>query len=620
MELTIYIRYQNEPERKWQTSDDEIVIGRPKNIPTHLDLSPDLKVSRPHARLFYELNCWWVQDLHSKHKTFLNGEAITTETPLSPGDELRLGDTHLRMEFVSLDTHLPAGFFDTYTPVNELESSPRLTQDTQTDLLARVARIAGTYPESSAMWQLFIEEIAQAFPQAEHIGIILVHDDEPFPVAYYPAHETAHLSYTLIGRAIRSRRPVSWVRDLTISASRPASSLFDTNAAACVPMLFRSKAVGAIYLGSTGPDTEFAQDVNLARLGETANLMAAFTRDADPGFFASFPSVFVSYALPDRKFVDRLAADLRCRQIRVWYDERLQVGDVRRAVIGQAIRSTGAFVVVLSPDSVENEEVLWEVDQAGKTDRPILPLMYHPCTPPEALSDLHSLDFVGDMHSDNLQKLVSTINRVSRPSLAPAAQESETRILFLAANPLDQDQLRLDREHRVIKEALQASKYGDRFMVEFAGAARPRDFQDNLRRFKPHIVHFSGHGGRTSGRIVLEDDEEKAQVIPTPALNQVFRIFKYDIRCVILNACLSATQAEAIKEEVGCVVGMSSSIDDDAAIMFADSFYRTIGDAGSMQQAFDAGCNLVAIQKPGNETFPQLLAGSGVNPATMFFV
>ena len=619
MELAIYYQYGNDPEKKYQTSADEVIIGRPKSIPIHLNLSPDLKVSRPHARLFYHLNCWWVQDLHSKHKTFLNGEIVTEETPLSPGDELQLGDTRLRVEFISLDTQRLHGSFDTYPPVDELESSPNLSQDAQIDLLAGVVRIVNDCPQGAEMCQSFIKEIAGAFPQADHITIILLDDDELLPVAYFPPGQAAQLSFTLVGRAIRSRKPVSWARDVAISASRPASSLYDASTALCIPMLYRGEAIGVIYLDSTRLETSFDQ-VNLDRLGETANLMASFIVNPAPGMFTSFPSVFVSYAAPDREFVDRLAADLRRRQIRVWFDERLQVGQVRRTVIEQVINSTGAFVLVLSPDSVQSEDVRWEIDVARQAAKTILPLIHRSCTPPDAVQGLHALDFETDPRQDNLEKLTRAINRASRPDVVASARMRQSRMLFLAANPRDQGQLRLAKEHRVIKHALRAAEYGDQFEIEFAGAVRPRDLQDHLRRYKPHIVHFSGHGGSTSGRIILEDDDEQAQAVPTPALNQLFRIFNDNIRCVVLNACLSESQAEAIKEEVGCVVGMSAKIDDEAAITFADSFYRTLGDGGSVQQAFEAGCNLVAMEKPGDETIPQLLTRADLNPARMFFV
>ncbi len=41
--------------------------------------------------------------------------------------------------------------------------------------------------------------------------------------------------------------------------------------------------------------------------------------------------------------------------------------------------------------------------------------------------------------------------------------------------------------------------------------------------------------------------------VPADALSSLFSLLKDDIRCVVLNACYSADQAEAIAQEIDCV-------------------------------------------------------------------
>ena len=48
------------------------------------------------------------------------------------------------------------------------------------------------------------------------------------------------------------------------------------------------------------------------------------------------------------------------------------------------------------------------------------------------------------------------------------------KILFLAANPVNTTQLRLDEELRDIKAALQMATYRDRFQLEAVSATRHR--------------------------------------------------------------------------------------------------------------------------------------------------
>src|SRR5215468_5546321 len=75
-------------------------------------------------------------------------------------------------------------------------------------------------------------------------------------------------------------------------------------------------------------------------------------------------------------------------------------------------------------------------------------------------------------------------------------------ILFLAANPLGTTELALGREARAIQEELERSGQRDRFEFVTRWAVQPLDLIRELRRLKPTVVHFSGHGqggGRQQG-------------------------------------------------------------------------------------------------------------------------
>ncbi len=189
--------------------------------------------------------------------------------------------------------------------------------------------------------------------------------------------------------------------------------------------------------------------------------------------------------------------------------------------------------------------------------------------------------------------------------------DSPVRILFLAANPSNTDPLRLDQEVRTIDERLQSSKHRDRFQIHQHWAVRVSDLQELLLRHKPHIVHFSGHGSK-SGRIVLEDEIGSATTVPSDALGNLFRILKKDVRCVVLNACFSLTQADAIADEIDCVIGMSQAIGDESAIQFAGSFYQGLGYGENIGVAFELGCNAIDLSGLGEEDKPKLLARKDV--------
>src|SRR4051794_34439370 len=52
------------------------------------------------------------------------------------------------------------------------------------------------------------------------------------------------------------------------------------------------------------------------------------------------------------------------------------------------------------------------------------------------------------------------------------------------------------------------------------------------------------------------------------ALNRLFGVLKDNIRVVVLNACYTRAQADAIADVIDCVIGMNAAIDDEAARVF----------------------------------------------------
>lgn len=185
--------------------------------------------------------------------------------------------------------------------------------------------------------------------------------------------------------------------------------------------------------------------------------------------------------------------------------------------------------------------------------------------------------------------------------------ERPIKILFLAANPQDTSHLRLDEEIRGIDQALHQAEYRDKFEIKQQWAVRVADLQSHLLRYKPDIVHFSGHGS-SSSEIILEDNDGNSQPVSIRALSQLFSILKDDIRCVVLNACYSEQQAQAIGKHIDCVVGMSKAIGDKAAISFAIAFYQALGYGKDVKTAFDLGCVQIDLENLDEQDTPKLLA------------
>jgi hypothetical protein len=167
-------------------------------------------------------------------------------------------------------------------------------------------------------------------------------------------------------------------------------------------------------------------------------------------------------------------------------------------------------------------------------------------------------------------------------------------ILLLAANPKGTVSLRLQEEEREIKERLRLAGYG-KMPINSTGATRPRDIQQAMLDFKPQVVHFSGHGAGKNG-LAFEDVTGQEKLVSSGALASLFKLFASRVECVVLNACYSEFQAEAISQHINYVIGMSQSIGDKAAIEFAVGFYAALGAGESIEFAYELGRNAIQLE------------------------
>jgi hypothetical protein len=195
------------------------------------------------------------------------------------------------------------------------------------------------------------------------------------------------------------------------------------------------------------------------------------------------------------------------------------------------------------------------------------------------------------------------------------------RILFLAANPIDgaSQPLRLDEEIREIQSRIRAADFRESFEVCSRWAVRPGDLLQAFNEVRPQIVHFSGHGSEAA-ELVLEDNDGNPKPVSDGALIQLFRTVKGGIRLVVLNACHSVSQAEAISKEIECTIGMSDAIDDQAAVVFASQFYGALAFGQSVGMAYQQGKTALMLEGILEEKTPVLLARPGVDALAVSFV
>lgn len=204
----------------------------------------------------------------------------------------------------------------------------------------------------------------------------------------------------------------------------------------------------------------------------------------------------------------------------------------------------------------------------------------------------------------------------AKPRKTSGKEAEMIKVLLLSANPLD-DPLGIDEEFRAIDAKIRSSDHRDHVQLINHGAVRLEDVPGLLMRHKPHIVHFSGHGNVDG--IALTTADGSSKVVPPNALANIFKALKENVRVVLLVACDSEPQAQAIVSVIDCAVGMADEIDNDAAVAFAAAFYEALGYGRSVETAFE----LAQVQITGTGEDPSLAKlhkRHGVKPSEIVLV
>lgn len=161
-------------------------------------------------------------------------------------------------------------------------------------------------------------------------------------------------------------------------------------------------------------------------------------------------------------------------------------------------------------------------------------------------------------------------------------------VLILAANLQDSKTFQLEKETELIRQRLQQSEIGKRYIIQTKDVTSIQDLSICLLQYEPLILHFSGHGN-SDGEIILNDSQGEAQILPVERLAEVIYLLKGRVECVMLSACFSLEKADVLADHVRCVVGMDREIDDESAISFVGGFYQGLALDKGYYCAFELG-------------------------------
>ena len=217
------------------------------------------------------------------------------------------------------------------------------------------------------------------------------------------------------------------------------------------------------------------------------------------------------------------------------------------------------------------------------------------------------------------------IARLSSPTVhyvhIKPPEPEKLRVLYLTANPgMD---LRTDAEVRQVQQALRGAKFRDLVAVEQRPAATFQDLLDGLNDIRPHVIHFSGHGGGEALVMdggALEGGSERA--VTFSLLLKALDATDQPPTLLVLNACDTLEGAEIILPAVPVVIAMSDNVLDLAAILFAQQFYAALASGQSVASALKQAKVAIeaAMIDDTASDLPQCLSREDVDIGTLVLV
>lgn len=89
------------------------------------------------------------------------------------------------------------------------------------------------------------------------------------------------------------------------------------------------------------------------------------------------------------------------------------------------------------------------------------------------------------------------------------------------------------------------------------------------------------------------------QLVSVEALQATFGAVAATVKLVVLDACHSDVQAEALVAQVDYVVGTAGSLHDGAARSFAVGLYGGLGERATIAEAYQQGCAAISLEGNG---------------------
>ncbi len=253
-------------------------IGRPnpvENWDPEINLHPNTTVSRRHARVWYADGAIQIQDVGSRHGTYLHDQhtgeerlPINAARALPDGMTVRFGDQIARIEWEPdpadhVPAHpVPAPEPQEVAPVKPTPAAPT-SPGGEVALLLRVAAHLSGDAQREERLEGALAEIFRSRKQARLAALLREARDALVIMALYPPDVPDTPSLTRAQEVMRSRRMHMWAQQPHGMSDSPAMSTARGGSGLYVPLLWDGAPLGVLCVESGAADAFLESDRDL---------------------------------------------------------------------------------------------------------------------------------------------------------------------------------------------------------------------------------------------------------------------------------------------------------------------------------------------------------------------
>ncbi|HTL98639.1 MAG TPA: SpoIIE family protein phosphatase [Holophagaceae bacterium] len=269
-------------------SHPEITVGRGGGNALVLE---DGMLSRHHARCFLKPDGTFVEDLGSRHGTFINGTRVQAAVPLKEGDRLLMGRTEMQVLPPDEELTKPSGAI-------LVEDHPHPAQMTiarpLAELFTQGAEDAGRWTEGLRFFHeasldllqeadtgAMLSRMAQrlhAFLRPQRVAVLLRRADGELDLAAYagPAQTDPFRISRKLAETVMVGREAVLLRDPALDSGLQSASLLisQISSAIVTPLALENEVAGLLYVDARIPRSPFTED-DLRLVSSLAHLAAA---------------------------------------------------------------------------------------------------------------------------------------------------------------------------------------------------------------------------------------------------------------------------------------------------------------------------------------------------------